>query len=106
MFSSWVSAYLQSHFSNSVRFVTFSNELERVATSGDPLGKWYQRKLQTLYRSEAVYALICSGKVTFPSLSSLSSLLLFSCAIFIVVIIIMIIIVAMNILLQRVCIKL
>ena len=68
MFSSRVSAYLQSQFSNSVHFVTFSHKLERVATSGDPLGILYKRKLQTLYRSEAVYALICSGK----SLSSLS----------------------------------
>ena len=48
----------------------FLHKLERVATSGDPLGILYKRKLQTLYRSEAVYALICSGK----SLSSLSSL--------------------------------
>ena len=94
------SAYLQSQFSNSMHFVAFSNELERVATSGDPLGKWYKRKLQSLYRSEAVYALSCSGKSLSP-LSPLSLSLLFSSlALFwLVVIIIITIIVAMNILL-------
>ena len=40
----------------------FLHKLERVATSGDPQGIWYKSKLRTLYRSEAAYALICSGK--------------------------------------------
>ena len=46
------------------------HKLGRVATFGDLQGIWYKRKLQPLGYSEAVYALVCSGK----SLSSLSSL--------------------------------
>ena len=51
-------------------FATFLHKLGRVATFGDPQGIWYKRRLQPLCYSEAVYALVCSGK----SLSSLSSL--------------------------------
>ena len=79
----------------------FRMNWRELQTSGDPLGKWYKRKLQTLYRSEAVYALSCSGKSLSPLSPSLSSLLLFSCSVlvFVIIIITIVIIVAMNILL-------
>ena len=66
----WVNACLQCHFAKSMLFATFLHKLGRVATFGDLQGIWYKRRLQPLGYSEAVYALVCSGK----SLSSLSSL--------------------------------
>ena len=41
------------------RFCTNWRELQPLVT---PQGIWYKSKLRTLYRSEAAYALICSGK--------------------------------------------
>ena len=41
------------------RFCTNWRELQPL---GDPQGIWYKSKLRSLYRSEAAYALICSGK--------------------------------------------
>ena len=51
-------------------FATFLRKLGRVATFGDLQGIRYNRRLQPLCYSEAVYELVCPGK----SLSSLSSL--------------------------------
>ena len=68
-----------------LRFYTNWRELRPLVT---PLGILYKRKLQTLYRSEAVYALICSGK-SLSSLSLLSSLFCSSLVLFLLLLLLL-----------------